>query len=97
MHLLTELADRVLQDRPLRLVLDLANLTFFCSSGVNALLHIRRAAYTDAVQLVVYKPSPITLKVLTAARATHLFQIKPGTDLDEYRYAKEVLRGPRDG
>jgi anti-sigma B factor antagonist len=72
---LTELAERLLQVHPPRMVLDLAKVTFFGADGVNALLRIRRAAAVEGTQLVLRDPSRITLKVLTVTRVIDLFQL----------------------
>jgi anti-anti-sigma factor len=74
-HLLTELAEYVVGDRPLRLVLDLAKVTFFCLDGVRVLLGIQRAVTAEAGHLVLRAPSPITLRVLTLTRVLHRFTI----------------------
>src|SRR3712207_6213488 len=55
-HLLTELVDAVMRDQPLRVVLDLANVTFFCAAGVTALLEVRRAVTARAGRLVLRDP-----------------------------------------
>jgi anti-anti-sigma factor len=74
-HLLTELAEHAMRDEPLRLVLDLAKVTFFSSAGVHALFRIRRAVMAHAGQLILRDPSPITLKVLSATCVLHSFQV----------------------
>jgi anti-anti-sigma factor len=65
-HLLSELAERVLRDDPLRLVVDLANVTFFGAAGIHALLRIRAAVNAGAGQLILLNPSRITVTALTA-------------------------------
>ena len=74
-HLLSELAERVLRDDPLRLVVDLANVTFFGAAGIHALLRIRAAVDADAGQLILRNPSRITVTALTATRDIDQFQI----------------------
>ena len=78
-HLLSELAERVLRDDPLRLVVDLANVTFFGAAGIHALLRIRAAVDADAGQLILRNPSRITVTALTATRDIDQFQIHTTT------------------
>jgi anti-anti-sigma factor len=78
-HLLTELAEDILRDKPPRLVLDLPRVTFFCAAGVRALLRIRRAVTAGAGQLILRDPSPITLRVLAITGMLHQFAIHTST------------------
>jgi anti-anti-sigma factor len=80
-HLFAEFAEHVVRDQPLRLVLDLAKVTFFCADGISALLRIRRAVMAGAGQLVLRDPSPITLRVLTVTGACHEFAIHAGASV----------------
>ncbi|MCW2640805.1 MAG: hypothetical protein JWP76_3111 [Dactylosporangium sp.] len=79
-HLIAELAEDILRDKPLRLVLDLARVTFFCADGVRALLRIRRAVAAEAGQLVLRDPSPITLRVLAITGVLRQFAIHTSID-----------------
>jgi anti-anti-sigma factor len=74
-HLLSGLAERVLRDDPLRLVVDLANVRFFGAAGIRALLRISAAVSAEAGQLLLRNPSRITLTALTATRDIDQFQI----------------------
>ena len=78
-HLLSELAERVLRDDPLRLVVDLAEVTFFGAAGVRALLWIRMAVGAEAGQLILRNPSRITLTALTATGEIDQFHITTST------------------
>lgn len=78
-HLLTELAGCLLCDHPPRLVLDLAEVTFFGAAGINALLRIQQAATADAGDLVLRDPSRIIVRVLTATGDIGQFQIHSTT------------------
>jgi anti-anti-sigma factor len=75
MDLLTERVDQVLRQQPLRLVLDLADLTFFCADGVRALHHIHHAVAGIAGDLVLRDPSVSTMRVLALTRTAHHFRI----------------------
>lgn len=79
-HLLSGLAERVLRDDPLRLVLDLADVTFIGAAGVRALLRICAAVSAEAGQLILLNPSRITVTALTATRDIDQFQIHTTTN-----------------
>jgi anti-sigma B factor antagonist len=74
-HLLTDRVDQILQQQPLRLVLDLANLTFFGADGIRALHHIHRAIANIAGDLVLRDPSPGTVRVLSLTHTACQFRI----------------------
>jgi anti-anti-sigma factor len=78
-HLLSELAERVLRHDPMRLVVDLAKVTFFGAAGVRALVRIRAAVSAEAGQLILRNPSRITVTALTATRDIDQFQIHTTT------------------
>jgi len=76
-HLLTELADAVLQAHsPLVMTLDLAGLRFLCADGIRALLQVRDAAAARSTHLVLQDPSPITCRVLKVTDLLDAFEIK---------------------
>jgi anti-anti-sigma factor len=75
-HLFTDLIEHVLEQEPLRLVLDLAGLTFFCAEGVRALQRVQAAITAAAGDLILLNPSPITMKVLALTRTIGLFRIE---------------------
>ena len=64
-HLLTELVDRVAAERPTRVLIDMADVTFFCAAGLAALLRARETITGIGGRLTVRAPSPITRTVLT--------------------------------
>jgi anti-sigma B factor antagonist len=78
-HRLSGLAESVLCDDPLRLVLDLANVRFFGAAGVRALLRISAAVTAEAGQLILRNPSRITVTALTATRDIDQFEIHTTT------------------
>jgi anti-anti-sigma factor len=76
-HMLTGLTDHVLRTRTVRvLVLDLAQLRFFCADGIRALEHVNRSATDQLAHLVLRDPSPITRKVLTITGMLDTFDIE---------------------
>jgi len=74
-HLVTELVDQALAQRPDELVLDLADVTFFSADGINILLLVRRTASAHRTRLTLRDPSPITRKLLDLTGMTAHFQI----------------------
>jgi anti-anti-sigma factor len=75
-HLLTELVEHVADNRPARVVLDMANVNFFCANGLRALLHARAAVTAATGQLLLRAPSAKTRRVLTITRTDHLFPLE---------------------
>lgn len=63
-HLVTELVDHVLRRKPLRLVLELSDVTFFGADGVNALLLMRRRSISRGTPMILSNPSAITCQAL---------------------------------
>ena len=72
-HLLTELVEQTAQHRPTEVVLDMANVSFFCADGLRALLHARHTVATAGGQLLLRDPSPRTCRILTITRMVDLF------------------------
>ena len=64
-HPLTELVARVAEKRPTRVVIDMADVTFFSAAGLTALLQARETITGIGGQLTVRAPSRITRTVLT--------------------------------
>jgi anti-anti-sigma factor len=93
-QLLTDLVHHLVQQAPFRLVLDLAQVTFFCADGIRALQRVRRAATASAVQLILRDPSPITMKVLTVGRALDLFTVETASSVNPV--AGPYARSARD-
>jgi anti-anti-sigma factor len=74
--LLTELVERVVaRDRPVRVVVDLAGVTFFGATGVDALLLAHDTVAAAGGRLLLRAPSPCTQKVLTITDADRLFEL----------------------
>ncbi|MGI8761488.1 MAG: STAS domain-containing protein [Jatrophihabitantaceae bacterium] len=59
------------------LVLDLAAVSFLDSTGIGALIRIRNAALDCGKQLVIRRPSPSVLRILTIAGLTTIFRLDP--------------------
>jgi anti-anti-sigma factor len=79
-HLMTELAESlIVTHRPLIMILDLAQLRFFCADGIRAVLHVRDTATARGTQLIVRDPSPAVVNVLTMTGMLHEFEIKTST------------------
>jgi anti-anti-sigma factor len=74
-HRLTELVQHVARGRPLRVVLDMSEVSFFCAAGVSALLRARNTIMAAGGQLVLRDPSPRTWKVLTITCTDHVFPL----------------------
>jgi anti-anti-sigma factor len=79
-HLLTELVEHLARDHPAQVVLDMAQVSFFCAEGLRALLRARDTVTAAAGQLMLRAPSPRTWRVLTITRTEHLFPIDGSAD-----------------
>lgn len=75
--LLSASADLALQESPLRLILDLSEVSFFSAAGLSALLRLRDRADRAAVDLVLRAPSAAVLNVLDIVNAAPCFRIAP--------------------
>ncbi|WP_030768343.1 STAS domain-containing protein [Streptomyces sp. NRRL F-2664] len=62
-------------DRPAGVILDLTDLTFCDSSGLNAILQARRVALEHGRQLRLHAPSPQVRRLLSLTGAESLFPI----------------------
>jgi anti-sigma B factor antagonist len=78
-HLLTELIEHAARDRPSRVVLDMADVSFFCAEGLRALLRARNTVTADGGQLILRAPSPKIWRILTITRTDHLFSLDTST------------------
>jgi anti-sigma B factor antagonist len=74
-HLLSELVEHAAQHRPTQVILHMANVTFFCAEGINALLRARATITAVGGQLLLRDPSPRTSRVLTITGAKDLFPL----------------------
>ena len=72
--LLVDLADGVAGDRPGRVVLDLARVSFFCAAGISALLRVCGTIATAGGELVLRGPSPKVRLVFALTGASKLFR-----------------------
>jgi len=72
-HLLTDCVDQIAGDRPNRVVLDLARVSFFCADGLRALLHARDTITATGGQLLLRAPSAKVRRVLALTAADELF------------------------
>jgi anti-anti-sigma factor len=52
-HLITELVEHVARHRPAQVILDMANVNFFCAAGLRALLHARATITAADGQLLL--------------------------------------------
>jgi anti-anti-sigma factor len=74
--------DRVMGAHPAALiVLDLANVTFFCADGIRALLGVQRSVTAAAGRLVLRQPSSIVWKILTLTGLTGRFEVRDPPEL----------------
>jgi len=76
-HILAELADEVARARPARVVLDAADVTFFCAGGLRALLGVQQLVTAAGGQLLLRAPSPCVCRVLTITGTADLFALDP--------------------
>lgn len=74
--LLAECAAGVLRHRPLRLTVDLSEITFFSVAGLRTLIRIREAAEADAVDFRLRSPSRMVRYVLQVAFPLEHFKVE---------------------
>ncbi|MEU9076072.1 STAS domain-containing protein [Kitasatospora sp. NPDC048538] len=67
---------RAVKERPPRLVIDLAGLTFCDSTGLNALLRTRLEALATGVELVLASPPPQVKRLLELTGTDGVFTIR---------------------
>jgi anti-anti-sigma factor len=73
---LTRLVAGLIEDRPVRLVLDLAGVTFCGAAGLRSLLLARQEVSAANGLLVLRNPSPVTRQVLALTHLADAFQIQ---------------------
>jgi anti-sigma B factor antagonist len=78
-HLLTELVDRVADQRPARLVIDMADVTLLCAAGLSALLRARETIAAVGGRLVLLAPSAATQKTLAITDTERVFEYDTAT------------------
>jgi anti-sigma B factor antagonist len=71
---LTDLVERVAADRPEQVIIDLANVTFFCAAGLNALLRANDIITGAGGRLLLRSPSPQIQRILIITATDDLFQ-----------------------
>jgi anti-sigma B factor antagonist len=78
-HLLTELVDRVADQRPARVVIDMADVTLLCAAGLSALLRARETIAAVGGRLVLLAPSAPTQKTLAITDTERVFEYDTAT------------------
>jgi len=72
-HSVTELVGHVASNRPDVVVLDLANVSFFCADGLRSLIQARTMITAAGGRLVLRDPSAPTRRVLAITGTDRLF------------------------
>lgn len=67
------LATVLRQERPLHIDVNLAEVTFMDSSGINALMVCRANAEPSGCRITISHPRPMVRRVLTVTGVDHLF------------------------
>lgn len=75
--LLSAAAEVSLQGPPLRVIVDLSQVTFFGAAGLSVLVHLREQAESTATDLVLSAPSAAVHTVLDIVDAARRFRIEP--------------------
>jgi anti-sigma B factor antagonist len=78
-HLLTELVDRVADEHPARVVIDMADVTLLCAAGLSALLRARETIAAVGGRLVLLAPSAPTQKTLAITDTERVFEYDTAT------------------
>lgn len=68
----------VLAAEPLRIVIDLSDVSFLAAAGLHVLLHLRREAEQQASGLVLRAPSPAVRRVIDITGMHRVFDIDDG-------------------
>ena len=66
--------------RPQAIVLDLARMTFICSTGLGALIAAHATAAARKARLRLAAPQPDVMQVLETTRLTRLFDVCPSVE-----------------
>lgn len=74
--LLTDLVERVVAEHPDRVVIDLANVTFFGAAGLNALLQAYEIVSATGAQLLLRAPSRPTKRILTITETDSILPVE---------------------
>lgn len=67
--------DEVLRDRPRTVTIDMADVSFFDSSGINVLVDAFKTGRTMDVELMIHAPSTTVVRVLTLTGLDQVFHI----------------------
>lgn len=76
-ELLSAATDLALQGPPLRVVVDLSEVSFFSAAGLTLLLDLRERTARAAIDLVLRAPSPPVITVLDIVDAAECFRTVP--------------------
>ncbi|MFB9238052.1 STAS domain-containing protein [Plantactinospora siamensis] len=76
-HLIGELAESALGNRPIRLVLDLSGVTFFGAHGISALLRIHAAVVLAGGRCTLRQPSTFVHYLLAVTGADRDLVLEP--------------------
>jgi anti-sigma B factor antagonist len=76
-HLISELAESALGERPVRLVLDLSGVTFFGAHGISALLRIHAAVVLAGGRCALRRPSTFVHYLLAVTGADRDLVLEP--------------------
>jgi anti-sigma B factor antagonist len=79
-HLIVELAEYLIRDRPARLVLDLSAVAFFGAHGVGALLQVRTSAADCGVPMFLARPGSCVTYILAVTGALADFDLQPSAE-----------------
>jgi anti-anti-sigma factor len=93
--LLARALDELREAAPLGMVLDLSELTFIDSSGINALVMAARAVAAEGNALVLAEPTPGVQRVFAIVNLSELVRIEP--TLDAAMHLAGVQRGQTAG
>ncbi|WP_433393172.1 STAS domain-containing protein [Micromonospora sp. KLBMP9576] len=95
-HLLVELVQHVVGQRPARLALDLSGVAFFGAHGISALLQAQGAAADAGVPLALVRPAPCVAYILAVTGALGEFDLPAAGDGADLRRADDRRDGHRD-
>ena len=75
---LTDLVEQVAACRPEQVIIDMADVTFLCAAGLNALLRANDIVTRTGGRLLLRSPSPQTQRILAMTATEHLIQPDTG-------------------
>jgi anti-anti-sigma factor len=74
-HLVAELVAHVADSSPSQVILDMAEVGFFCAAGLNTLLYAQKTINEAGGQFFLRNPSATTRQILIITRTADIFQI----------------------